>query len=168
MIKINFYIKVILVVICIIILLMIGNFVIKLIVEKSKWKNFEATVINVIDGDTVVIDKDNQIVRLLGIDAPEINHPNYPVQKIGQEAKKFLKRRIEFKKIKLEYNIEETYDVYNRLLAYIYLNGKLINAEMVKLGYAYVYTNKECSKTKEFLILESVARQFKKGVWEDR
>jgi endonuclease YncB( thermonuclease family) len=39
---------------------------------------------------------------------------------------------------------------------------------MVKSGYAYVYTNKECSKTKEFLILENIARKFKKGVWKDR
>jgi len=137
-------------------------------VEKSKWKSFEATVTNVIDGDTIVIDKDNQIIRLLGIDAPETNHPDYPEQKFGQEAKKYLRQRVEFKKIRIEYNIEETYDIYNRLLAYIYLNDKLINAEMIKLGFAYVYTKKECSKTKEFLLLESVARQFKKGVWKDR
>lgn len=168
MVKTNFYIKIIFIVICIVILLMTGNLVIKLIVERSKWKNFEATVINVIDGDTIAIDKDNQTVRLLGIDAPETNHPNYPVQKFGQEAKKFLKQKIEFKKIKVEYNVEKKYDVYNRLLAYIYLNGKLINAEMIKLGYAYVYTNNECLKKKEFLILESVARKFKRGVWKDR
>lgn len=168
MIKTNFYIKVIFIIICIIILLVISNFFIKLIVQKSKWKSFEATVINVIDGDTIVIDKDNQIVRLLGIDAPETNHPDYPVQKFGQEAKTYLRQKIEFKKVKIEYNIIETYDIYNRLLAYIYFNGKLINAEMVKSGYAYVYTKKECSKTKEFLVLEGIARKFKKGIWKGR
>ncbi len=166
--KLNFYFKVIFIMVIIIILLITGNFFIKSIIEKSKWKSFEATVINVIDGDTIIIDRDNQVVRLLGIDAPETNHPDYPVQKFANEAKKYLRQKIEFKKIKLTYNIEEKYDIYNRLLAYVYLNGKLINAEMVKTGNAYVYTNKKCSKTKEFLILESVARQFKKGVWKER
>jgi len=166
--KINFYLKTVFIVAVIIILLIAGNFFIKFIIEKSRWKSFEATVTKVIDGDTIIIDKNNQVVRLLGIDAPETNHPDYPVQKFGDEAKKYLRQKIEFRKIKLTYNTEETYDVYNRLLAYVYLNGCLINAEMVKSGYAYVYTNKECSKTKEFLILESVARQFKKGIWKER
>ncbi len=166
--RINFYLKVIFVVISLIAILIAGHFLIKYVIEKSKWKSFEATVIKVIDGDTIVIDKDEKIVRLLGIDAPETNHPDYPEQKFAQEAKKYLRQRIEFKRVKIEYNIEEPYDIYNRLLAYIYLNNKLINAEMIKSGHAYVYTKKECSKTKEFLILETVARQFKKGVWKDR
>ncbi|MCX7698976.1 MAG: thermonuclease family protein [Candidatus Goldbacteria bacterium] len=168
MVKFNFYFKVILTVLIVVILLFIGNFLIKFIIEKSQWKSFEATVINVIDGDTIVIDKKNQTVRLLGIDAPEMNHPDYPVQKFAIEAKKYLRKRIEFKRVKIVYNIKEPYDAYNRLLAYVYLNNKLINAELIKGGYAYVYENKKCSKTKEFLILESIAKKFKKGVWKDK
>jgi len=166
--KLNFYIKLLLITIFIIFLLIIGKFAIKFFIEKSKWQRFETKVVKVIDGDTIIIDKDNQTVRLLGIDAPETNHPDYPVQKLGVEAKKYLRQRIEFKKVKIEYNIENMYDKYGRLLAYVYFNGTLINAEMIKTGYAYIYTDINCSKTKEFKILESVARQFKKGVWKDR
>ena len=166
--KLNFYLKLFFTTVFIIFLLIIGKFAIKFFVEKSKWQSFETKVVKVIDGDTIIIDKDNQTVRLLGIDAPETSHPDYPVQKLGIEAKKYLRQRIEFKKVKIEYNIENMYDKYGRLLAYVYFNGTLINAEMIKTGYAYVYTNINCSKTKEFVILESVARQFKKGVWRDR
>jgi len=166
--KFNFYFKLFLITVFIIFLLLIGNFAIKFFIEKSKWKSFETKVVKVIDGDTIIIDKNNQTVRLLGIDAPETNHPDYPVQKLGVEAKKYLRQRIEFKKVKIEYNIENMYDKYGRLLAYVYFNGTLINAEMIKTGFAYVYTEINCSKTKEFIILESVARQFKKGVWKDR
>jgi micrococcal nuclease len=133
--------------------------------EKKALRKMGATVIRVVDGDTVVLDN-GQKVRLLGIDAPETNHPDRPVQKYGQEAKNYLKNRVEGKKCVLEYTLNDRYDVYDRLLALIYADGGLVNAEMVKKGLAYASPNKYMSATKEFLVLENIAKKFKKGIWE--
>jgi micrococcal nuclease len=132
--------------------------------EKKLFERFEAVVAKVIDGDTVEL-KEGQRVRLLGINAPETNHPDLPVQKYGAEAKAYLKQEIEGKKCRLDYKINEKFDKYDRLLAYIYIEGRLINAELVKAGLAYAYGGKD-KRSKELLVIENIARRFKKGLWE--
>lgn len=136
----------------------------KIITGNSYYK-FKAKVIEVIDGDTVKIET-GETIRLLGIDAPETNHPDLPEQKFGKEAKKYLSDRILNKICFFEYDKNNKYDVYNRILAFVYLDGNLINAEMIKNGYAYVYLKSKNKKTNEFLMLEDVARKQKKGLWE--
>ena len=106
--------------------------------EEKLVRKFKATVIKVYDGDTLKID-DGRKVRLLGIDAPESNHPDYPIEKIAKKAKKYLKDRVYKKECVFEYNVEEETDKYGRLLAYVYVDGELVNAELIKKGYAYVY-----------------------------
>jgi micrococcal nuclease len=133
--------------------------------EKRAIKRMEAVVLRVVDGDTVML-AGGQKVRLLGIDAPETKHPDRPVEKGGVEAKNYLKKRVEGKKCVLEYTTYDQFDVYDRLLALIYADGGLVNAELVKKGYAYASPNKYMSRTKEFLVLENIAKKFKKGIWE--
>jgi endonuclease YncB( thermonuclease family) len=89
----------------------------------------------VIDGDTIVVDN-NTHVRLLGINTPEKNEFYY------QEAKDFLNNLTLNKTIKLEYG-KEREDLYGRTLAYIILDGKNINIEQVRNGFAnlYIYNN---------------------------
>ena len=53
--------------------------------EEKQYKQFTAKVIKVYDGDTVKI-KDGKKVRLLGINTPELHHPDLPVQKYAVEA----------------------------------------------------------------------------------
>ncbi len=139
-------------------------FIIGKIITGSSYDKFQAKVIEVIDGDTVKIET-GDLIRLLGIDAPETNHPDFPEQKFGRKAKEYLKNRILNKICLFEFNKKNKYDVYNRILAFVYLDGKLINAEMIKNGYAYVYLKSKNKKTNEFLILEDIARKQKKGIW---
>jgi micrococcal nuclease len=89
----------------------------------------------VIDGDTVVV-SNNTHVRLLGINTPEKGEFYY------QEAKDFLANLTLNKTIKLEYGKEKK-DLYGRTLAYIILDGKNINIEQVRNGFAnlYIYNN---------------------------
>ena len=89
----------------------------------------------VIDGDTIVVNN-NTHVRLLGINTPEKNEFYY------QEAKDFLNNLTLNKTIKLEYG-KEKQDLYGRTLAYIILDGKNINTEQVRNGFAnlYIYNN---------------------------
>jgi micrococcal nuclease len=138
---------------------------IKQYTEKKNIHSIESVVEKVVDGDTVLLEN-GQKVRLLGIDAPETAHPDRPVQKCGLEAKKYLKSRVEGKRCVIEYTMRDKYDVYDRLLAFIYADGGLVNAELVKKGLAYAQPSKYMSRTKEFLVLENIAKKFKKGIWE--
>ena len=86
----------------------------------------------VIDGDTAVIG--NNSVRFLGINAPETTKKEF----YSEEAKNFLRNKIEGKNVTLEFTGDRT-DKYKRTLAYILLGEENVNVEMVKNGYAYYY-----------------------------
>ena len=92
--------------------------------------NQEVFVERIIDGDTVESSIGN--VRLLGINTPERGEKYYP------EAKEFLSSMVFNKTVMLEYG-KERRDKYNRTLAYIFLDGKNINIDMVKNGFANYY-----------------------------
>ena len=53
--------------------------------------NANATLVRVIDGDTidVTVDGVEERVRLIGIDTPETKKPNTPIQCFGPEASEF-------------------------------------------------------------------------------
>lgn len=121
-------------------------------------------VVTVYDGDTLKLDNGEK-VRLLGIDAPEIHHKELPVQRFGEEAGNFLRKLVEGQECTLEYDPGNVRDKYNRLLAYVYVNGKNVNAELVSKGYAYIYTRFPFSKQEEFLELERQAAQAQYGLW---
>lgn len=85
----------------------------------------------VIDGDTIVAENDTH-VRLLGINTPERGERYY------KEAKDFLEMVALNKTVRLVYG-KEKYDRYGRVLAYILIGNKNINAELVKNGFANTY-----------------------------
>jgi endonuclease YncB( thermonuclease family) len=118
----------------------------------------------VIDGDTFITNKGDK-VRLIGVDAPETHHPELPTQHFGKEATEFLKSLILGKKCSLKYELENKRDKYNRLLAYVYCDGKLINAEMISQGYSFTYTLYDFSQRTAFLNLEKRARYLQLGLW---
>ena len=104
-----------------IILLVIVLFIINYSFLDSKLENFltdsETEIVErVIDGDTIVINKTS--VRFLGINTPEIGEIYY------SEAKEFLEEIVLNKTIKLEFG-KEKYDLYKRILAYVFLREKM-------------------------------------------
>ena len=68
--------------------------------------------------------------------------------------------------ITIEFDAQEK-DRYGRLLGYVYLsNGKMLNEEIVKAGYANVMTIPPNVKYKSrFLIAYKHARERKRGLW---
>ena len=164
--KNGFYIKTILITGAVLVCLYFAGVFIKHVTQESHFKKFTAKIARVIDGDTVVLD-DQRHVRLVGIDSPETSHPDQPVQKYGEEAKKYLKQRIEGRMCVLEYETTNEKDVYGRTLAMIFLDGDNINAEMIKQGLAYAYVKDPNSRTKDFPVLENIAKKFRKGLWVD-
>lgn len=95
--------------------------------------SFEGKVVNVSDGDTVKVlrqDKTLEKIRLLGIDAPEKN------QDFGQKSKTALNDKVAGQLVKVEYTKR---DRYGRLLAKIWNGTEDVNLSQVKNGFAWHY-----------------------------
>lgn len=117
-------------------------------IEKAEFvKKFDnpqlIEVRRVIDGDTIEVkigDK-NEMVRLIGIDAPEMTDSSMKGLK-ATEAKEKLEEILKNKKVMLESDeSQDNRDIYDRLLRYIYLeDGTLVNKEMIKTGLVEEYT----------------------------
>jgi micrococcal nuclease len=94
-------------------------------------------VTRVVDGDTIEVEIGGEAddVRLIGVDTPETVKPGEPVQCFGPEASEFTKDLLEDESVRLVLDRERR-DVYDRLLAYVYLRDLFVNAELVGEGYA--------------------------------
>jgi micrococcal nuclease len=99
-----------------------------------------ATVVRIIDGDTLVVglgDREER-VRLIGIDTPETQKPDTPVECFGAEASAHLGELLPAgTAIRLERDTELR-DKYDRLLAYAYrrADNLFVNLAMAQDGYA--------------------------------
>lgn len=127
------------------------------------------TVVEFVDGDTLAVDMNGkkEKVRLIGVDTPETHDPRKSVQCFGQAASNFTKQFIGSNKVRLESDPQNTNrDRYNRLLRYVYLpDGRMVNAELLKQGYAFAYTFFPFSKMDEFRDYEQSARTNNLGLW---
>jgi len=102
-----------------------------------------ATVSRVVDGDTIEVEMDGKTedVRLLLVDTPETKHPSKPVQPYGPEASEFAKDTLSGKEVTLEFDGSKR-DKYDRLLAYVWVDGENFNKMLLEEGLArlaYVY-----------------------------
>jgi len=140
---------------------------------QSTIRTVTGTVTKVSDGDTIHLTTPEQTilkVRLYGIDAPETDkindhtgQVNIPGQPYGDESWKALENKVMGKQVKL--NILDI-DKYRRMVGMIYLDGRNINLEMVREGYAEAFIEylKEPYRS-EFLKMEKEARSMKRGIW---
>ena len=122
-----------------------------------------------VDGDTIAVNMDGktETVRFIGIDTPETHKPNTPVQCYGPAAAAYTKSLIGTGKVRLQADPDSTNrDRYNRLLRYVYLpDGRLLDAELVKNGYAFAYTQFPFTKSAEFVQYQEQAKEGSKGLW---
>lgn len=126
-----------------------------------------AQVVDVVDGDTIKVRLDGQTytVRYIGIDTPETVHPSKPVQWMGPEASDANRRLVAGRTVRLEKDVSET-DRYGRLLRYVWVGDTMVNAELVRQGYAQVSTYPPDVKyQKLFLELQADARAAGRGLW---
>jgi len=120
-------------------------------------QTYEGKVIKVLDGDSINIihqGKETRI-RLAEIDAPEHG------QAFWKKSKQALEKRVAGKQVSVE---EFDRDQYGRVVGHVYVNDTWINGELVKEGYAYVYTRYAVSK--KLYGYESQAEKSKLGVWK--
>jgi micrococcal nuclease len=126
-------------------------------------------VLRVVDGDTIVVSP-NEKVRLIGVDTPETVHPKKSAACFGKEAKQFTRDAVEGKTIRLvldKVNTKRRHrDRYGRTLAYAYLaDGTMLNAELIRQGYAHAYTRFPFRYLVEFRQIERAARTEALGLW---
>jgi micrococcal nuclease len=135
---------------------------------EEKGKTFSATIVQVVDGDTVKIKQDGKLVtiRILNIDTPETYREK---QAYGEEAKQFAKKVLLNQKVTIELSAKENpYDRYGRLLAYIWVDEDTLYEEMVlqeglaRVAYLFEPDTKYAKRLYE---AEEKARKAKRGVW---
>jgi micrococcal nuclease len=133
-------------------------------IENDKSELVQYEVIRVIDGDTVEL-KNGERLRYNDIDTPETVHPSKPIECYGPEASKENEELVEGEIILVELGNPKK-DKYGRLLGYVFVGDKFVNAELVKGGYAEVnsYGNPG-SKIDELMNMEKDAKQKSIGLW---
>jgi len=142
---------------------------------------YDAKVIDVIDGDTIIIQFQGktETLRILGVDTPEISKENSPyeyktnnlecVREWGYKAKVFTDIMLKGKDVQIEFDEKAGLrDNFDRLLAYVYIDGKDFGKMLVEKGYARVYVEGEFSKESEYLRAEEEAFNSAVGVWSCR
>jgi micrococcal nuclease len=100
-------------------------------------------LVHVDDGDTVVIrwrqDRDEETVRLLGIDCPETRHIEHDIpydQAFGHEARAFMEGVIAVAK-RIELARAATLDPYDRTLGYVFVDGRNTSVLVIAARLAY-------------------------------
>ena len=140
---------------------------------KSKITNkklLPATIVKNVDGDTINISLNGKIekVRMLCVDTPETHHPRLGVQPFGPEASAYTQKILPVgTKVEIEPGIGDGRDKYGRLLAYIYVNGKMFNEMLLEQGLArvaYIYAP-NTQYVDEFYAIQKKAQKKGVGIW---
>ncbi len=129
-------------------------------------------VIMVYDGDTIkvrFVDGSEARVRLIGVDAAEIDDPRVEVHLKAQLAKRFSFFHLHQKKITLSYD-ETPIDRHGRILAYIWLDGHVLyNEFIIREGFASAFFAFPFRKEYQDRLrkAQKEAREHKRGFWMD-
>lgn len=125
-------------------------------------------MLRVIDGDTIEIELygKQEKVRLIGVDTPETVDPRKAVQYYGKEASNYVRSQLEGREVELEFDFNPR-DKYDRLLAYVWIDGRNFDSELIRLGYARAYLRFPFRYFKEFEKLGRESEKNKVGMWAD-
>jgi micrococcal nuclease len=123
-----------------------------------------ARVVEVIDGDTIVVMREGvrEDVRLIGIDTPEMG------EDFSGQARQALEKLVGGAAVRLETDAE-TRDQYGRLLAYVWFgpaSAEMANLELVKQGLATIYSVPPNVKyVQDLQAAQDEAQAAQSGVW---
>jgi micrococcal nuclease len=129
----------------------------------------EGTVVSVIDGDTIRVRLGERVeeVRYIGINAPELRHAGPGSERGARDALDVNRFLVADKAVNLELDQEER-DAEGRILAYVWVRDRMINAELVRRGYATAVAMSPNSRHGQLLArLQREAREQKRGLWAD-
>lgn len=115
---------------------------------------------HVLDGDTIEIS--GRRIRLEGIDAPEggqrCNRRLFGEWSCGTAATYALMGLVQNREVGCE---DRGADKYGRMLGICFVDGRDVNAEMVRMGLAWAYVKYSTA----YIAAEAEARAARRGVW---
>jgi micrococcal nuclease len=107
-----------------------------------------------------------RFVRYIGVNIPETKQLTKGVEPCGPEASAANRELVGGKIVRLELDVQPV-DRYQRQLAYVYVGDLMVNAELVRQGYAQVATYPPNVKYAEhFQQLQRDARQAGRECWK--
>ena len=125
----------------------------------------EVNLVSCIDGDTAVfeINGKEEKVRFLAIDTYEIDTEE------GKDTSVYVCNTLKkATTITLEYDANADRDKYDRVLAWVFVDDKLIQEDLVSKGYAQVkYLYDEYKYANHLIELQEKAQNDKVGIWSD-
>ena len=130
----------------------------------------EGPVVRVVDGDTIHVRLGDRTekVRYIGVNTPEVHHPTKGEEPGGREAAQLNGELVAGQRVRLELDVQSR-DRYGRLLAYVWVGDTMVNAELVRRGYAQVTTVPPNVRHQAlFLRLQREARAAARGLWAGR
>jgi micrococcal nuclease len=130
-------------------------------------ETLEGRVVRIVDGDTIHVQLADRIekVRYIGVNTPEVHHPTRGEEPGGREASAVNRELVAGKWVRLELDVRAR-DRYGRMLAYVWLGEVMVNAELVRLGYAQVMTVPPNVRHQGlFIKLQREAREAGRGLW---
>ena len=125
-----------------------------------------------VDGDTIKVLLDNKeyTIRMLAVDTPESVHPTKKIEYYGKEASNYTCEKVKnAKKLEIEYdeNSDKT-DKYDRLLVWVFVDGTLLQKDLIENGYAKVaYLYDDYKYTKELESTQELASAKNIGIWNE-
>jgi endonuclease YncB( thermonuclease family) len=142
--------------------ILLAFLIISVLILNHAWsgETIYGKVVSIADGDTITVldsSKTQHKIRLWGIDCPESH------QDFGTKAKQFTSDLVFGKTVQA---ITEDTDRYGRTVGTVMIDGKSLNEELVKSGYAWVY-GQYCKKPiyEQWKRYEETARTGKVGLW---
>ena len=125
----------------------------------SSGYEFQARVVAVTDGDTVVVEdagRRRRVVRIEGLDCPESGQP------YGGVARRFTRSALFDRVARIKVI---TTDIHKRLVARVYVDGLDVSLELLKRGLAWHYT--DYSHDPSLAAAEQAARRQRNGIWSE-
>lgn len=139
--------------------------------SSSSSSHKDGVVTTVFDGDTIRVKFNNGVekkVRLIGVDAPEMDNSREEIVFRAHMAKRFTFYYLYKKEVKLTYDWQLE-DSYGRLLAYVWIDKGLFNDFIIREGFAYAFLYFPFRKDyqKRFKESEEIARKEGRGLWSE-
>ena len=125
--------------------------------DVSKALTYTGKVIKVADGDSITILHEGKElrIRLAEIDAPERGQPFW------RKSREALANYVAGKEVEV---VEIDVDRYDRVVGQVYLGDLWVNGALVRVGYAYVYT--EYATSSRLYAFEREAKESQVGIWK--
>jgi micrococcal nuclease len=127
-------------------------------------------VLDIVDGNTIRVNLGDRVetVRYIGINAKQTTHAAKAPSQSGGDIIDVNRQLVARQQVRLELDAQER-DREGRLLAYVFVADRMVNAELVRRGSAETMTIQPNVRYRDlFITLEQEARDDRRGLWANQ